>query len=109
MSDVCIIPLPNHPFWNCQCPLKLLEYLAMEKVVIATNIPAHRLIIEGKGVIYISSTEPAEIAKGIRVAYNNKEKLVKWGKYGRELVIKNFEWKKVAKDLERYLLLLDKK
>jgi glycosyltransferase involved in cell wall biosynthesis len=107
MSDVCISPLPNHPFWNFQSPLKLLEYLAMEKVVIATDIPAHRLIIDGKGVIYIPSTEPAEIANGIMIAYNNIKNLAKWGKHGRDLVIKNFEWKKVAEDLERYLLSLD--
>ena len=79
----------------------------MEKVVIATDIPAHRLVSEGKSVIYISSAEPNEIAKGIMITYDNMQKLVKWGKHGRELVIKNFDWTKVAKDLEHYLLSLD--
>lgn len=33
MSDVCIVPLPDHPYWRFQSPLKLLEYLAMEKLL----------------------------------------------------------------------------
>jgi glycosyltransferase involved in cell wall biosynthesis len=108
MSDVCIIPLPNHPFWRFQCPLKLLEYLAMEKVVIATDIPAHRLVIgEEKCAIYISSIDPVEIEKSIVSAYNNRRKLEEWGKSGREIITEKYEWEKVARDLESYLLSLD--
>lgn len=105
MSDLCIVPLPNHPYWRFQCPLKLLEYLAMEKVVIATDIPAHRSVIdEEKCGIYISSTEPYEIAKAIAYAYRNKEKLAEWGKSGRAIVEEKYTWEKVAEDLENYLL-----
>jgi glycosyltransferase involved in cell wall biosynthesis len=108
MSDVCIIPLPNHPFWRFQCPLKLLEYLAMEKVVIATDIPAHRLVTgEEKCAIYISSIEPVEMEKSIVYTYNNRRKLEEWGKSGREIITEKYEWEKVATDLESYLLSLD--
>ena len=105
MSDVCIVPLPNHPFWRFQCPLKLLEYLAMEKVVIVTDIPAHRLIIgEEKCGIYTSSVKPTEIEKSIVYAYHNKENFKEWGKTGRRLVEEKYTWEKVARDLENYLL-----
>lgn len=105
MSDVCIVPLPNHPFWRFQCPLKLLEYLAMEKVVIVTDIPAHRLIVaEEKCGIYISSVKPTEIEKSIIYTYHNRENLKEWGKTGRRLVEKKYTWEKVAVDLENYLL-----
>jgi glycosyltransferase involved in cell wall biosynthesis len=104
MSDVCIVPLPDHPYWRSQCPLKLLEYLAMEKAVIVTDIPAHRLVIgEEKCGIYISSVTPSEIAKSIVYAYHNKEKLAEWGKSGRAIVDKKYTWEKVARDLDSYL------
>ena len=109
MSDLCIVPLPNHPYWRFQCPLKLLEYLAMEKVVIATDIPAHRLVIgEEKCGIYVSSAEPQEIAKAIVYAYRNKEKLAEWGKSGRAIVEEKYTWEKVAEDLKNYLLSINK-
>jgi len=108
ICDIGIVPLPDHPYWRFQSPLKLLEYLAMEKVVILTDIPAHRAVIgEAKCGLYISSVKPMEIAKAIEYAYLNKENLEEWGKNGREIVKEKFTWKKVARDLENYLLSID--
>jgi len=110
MCDVGIIPLPDLAYWRFQCPLKLLEYLAMKKVVIATDIPAHRSIIgEEKCGIYISSAKPMEIAKSIIYAYNNKEKLGEWGKIGRTIIKQGYTWEKVARNLENYLLFIEEK
>jgi len=105
MCDVGIVPLPDHPYWRFQSPIKLLEYLAMEKVVILTDIPAHRAVI-GKATcgIYISSVNPMEIAKAIEYAYLNKDSLKERGKIGREIVKREYTWEKVAGSLENYLL-----
>jgi glycosyltransferase involved in cell wall biosynthesis len=104
MCDVGIIPLPHHPYWNSQNPIKLLEYLAMEKVVILTNIPAHTAVIdEAKCGIYITSIKANEIADAIEYAYVNRKKLKNWGKIGRKIVKKKYTWKSVANNLESYL------
>lgn len=108
MCDVSIVPLPDTIEWRFQSSLKLLEYLAMGKVVILTDIPAHRFVIgEEKCGIYISSTEPSEIAKAIGYARLNEKDLEKWGRIGREIVKKNFDWEMVAINLEKYLLSLE--
>jgi glycosyltransferase involved in cell wall biosynthesis len=108
MSDVCIVPLPDHSYWRFQSPLKLLEYLAMEKVVILTDIPAHRAVIgEAKCGIYISSVRPMEIANAIEYVYLNKDTLKERGKIGREIVKREYTWEKVAGSLENYLLSID--
>ncbi len=107
LSDVTLVPLPNLPIWKNQCPLKLLEYLAMEKVVIATDIPANRYII-GKSQcgIYTPSAEPETIAKAIQYAYENREKLKEWGARGRKIIDEKFSWNEVAGEFENYLLKL---
>jgi glycosyltransferase involved in cell wall biosynthesis len=108
MCDVGIVPLPDHPYWRFQSPLKLLEYLAMEKTVILTDIPAHRAVIgEAKCGIYISSVKPMEIANAIEYVYLNKDSLKERGKIGREIVKREYTWEKVAGDLENYLLSID--
>jgi len=105
MCDVGIVPLPNLPYWRHQCPLKLVEYLAMKKVVIVTDIPANREIVgNNKSGIYISSTNPVEVAKSIVYAYENREKLKKWGASGRKIVTKKYNWENAAEHLENYLL-----
>jgi len=107
MCDVGIVPLPNLPIWLYQCPLNLLEYLAMKKVVIATDIPANREVLgESKCGIYASSTDPKEIADAIVCAYNNRKTLRKWGAYGRMVIEKRYSWEKLAENLENYLLKL---
>jgi glycosyltransferase involved in cell wall biosynthesis len=104
MCDVAILPLPNNLFWRYQSPLKLLEYLAMKKVVILTKIPAHTSIVgESKSGLYVSSIEPAELASAIEYAYANKSNLASWGKMGR-VIAKEYQWEKVAEDLEDFLL-----
>ena len=108
MCDIGIVPLPNSHYWRYQCPLKLLEYLAMAKPVILTDIPAHRSVVgKEKCGVYISSTNPVEISKAILYAYGNKEKLEEWGASGREIVCREYDWGKKAKDLEDYLRLID--
>jgi len=110
MCDICIVPLPDNPFWRFQSPLKLLEYLAMEKVVILTDIPAHRAVVgKAKCGIYISAAKPMEIAKAIEYCYFNKENLEEWGAVGRRIVTEEYTWKKVAGDLENYLISIDDK
>lgn len=104
LCNVAIVPLQDIWIWRNQSPLKLLEYLSMEKVVIATDIPANRYVIgESKCGVYISSADPSEITKGIFYAYENREKLQKWGKSGRELVMEKYSWEKVAAGLNEYL------
>ena len=104
MADVGIVPLPDISDWRNQSPLKLIEYLAMGKTVIATDIPANReLIGEEKCGIYISAANPEAIAEAIVYAYNNRERLEEWGASGRAIVKKEYDWKTVAQDFEKHL------
>jgi glycosyltransferase involved in cell wall biosynthesis len=110
MSNICIVPLPDNPFWRSQSPLKLLEYLAMEKTIILTNIPAHKFVVgDCKCGIYISSVTPIEIAKAVIHALNNRDKLAEWGKLGRKIIRDGYTWAKVAEDLSTYLLSIEGK
>lgn len=107
-SDVCIIPLPDYPYWRSQSPLKLLEYLSMEKVVIATDLPAHKEVLANeKCAIYISSVDPDVIAESIEYALLNKDKLANWGLSGRKIVLNRYTWGNVASDLEQYLITIE--
>lgn len=105
MSDVAIVPLPDNLYWKFQSPLKLLEYLAMEKAVILTRIPAHYAIVQDeKCGFYVSSVDPQEIAQVIEFVYLNKESLYDQGRIGRRLIENRFSWEKVVGDLDRLII-----
>jgi glycosyltransferase involved in cell wall biosynthesis len=104
MCDVGIIPLPDLPQWRNQCPLKLLEYLAMKKPVIVTDIPGNRAVIGASECgIYTSTTQPSELARAMVFAYENRQDLNRRGELAREIVEDNYTWKRVAERLESYL------
>ena len=105
MSDLGIVPLPNIPTWRNQQPMKLLEYIAMKKTVVISDCPANRSIIgNNKNGIYVHHVDPSELAKAIKYAYDNRDKLEQWGEIGRDIVMRKYVWKKVNEDLVNYLL-----
>lgn len=110
MSDLGLVPLPNIPIWRHQQPLKLLEYLAVGKVVIVADSPAHRFIVgDNKNGIYFSAVSPNSISRAIKYAYENKDKLDKWGKIGRKIIEERYTWESVGKELLEYLLKIEPK
>jgi len=101
-SDVGIIPLSSDKdYWRVSVPLKTLEYMAMGKAIIATDIPFHQRVFEkGKCGTLIKSKTSKSISKAITELYQNKNKLKEMGKTGREIVKKNYTWDCIATDLE---------
>ena len=64
--DAGAIPLPDQEQWRYQAPTKLLEYLAMQKAVIATEIPAHRWLMRGyEQAFYCGKGHQSEIKAAI--------------------------------------------
>jgi glycosyltransferase involved in cell wall biosynthesis len=105
MCDVGLQPFPDRPEWRSQCSLALLEYLAMEKPVIATSLPLNLYVMGNcKCGIYVSSTDPADIAKGILFAHSHKRELERWGSFGKAIIDQKFSWEKVAESFDQYLI-----
>ena len=63
-ADLGLDPLPDHPWWRYQDPLKVYEYLAMGRPVLATDLPCHRNISEA--VILVPDHRPSTLAEAIR-------------------------------------------
>jgi len=104
MSNIGILPLPDLPDWRYQCPLKLLEYLSMQKAVILTDIESHREIVnKNKCAIFIKTINEEEIAKAITYAYEHKMYFDKVSIDGRKIIKEKYSWEKIAKDFDDYV------
>jgi glycosyltransferase involved in cell wall biosynthesis len=104
-SDIGIIPLPTeNKWWYSSAPLKTLEYLAMEKPIIVTNIPFHQRIFEkGHCGVLLEENSPEAIAEAITHLYQNKDKSILMGKKGRDIVEKYYTWDYKAMEVEEFL------
>lgn len=110
MADIGVDVHPNHPWWNNQSSLKIMEYLSMEKPIVLTCIPANTNVVGNAPCgFYIKSTNPNDIKKGILIAYDQRNKLKSLGKIGRKIIIKEYTWRKLAKNLYNFLEKIDER
>jgi len=100
-ADACIVPLPYHPWWLYQFPLKVVECLAVGKPVIATDIPCHKQI-KG-GILLIQGDSPQAIADTIKKFISLPEAELERLRKEALVTAKNYSWEKHANITEKFL------
>lgn len=103
-ADCCICPLPPRPEWQVSSPLKLFEYMAMAKPIIATRIAAHWDVLQSQEfVVWSDNHDALNFANAIEFAYLNRHKLAAAAKNGPLLVSKHYDWSSIGQHFGRYL------
>ncbi|MBM4451910.1 MAG: glycosyltransferase family 4 protein [Chloroflexi bacterium] len=100
-SDICLLPAyPQEKVMQDIVPIKLYEYLAMEKPVIATRLPGiMQEFGEDNGVVYINEPEDT-IVKAKSLA--ESDKMGEFGIKARKFVEK-YSWNKLTAEFEEIL------
>ena len=104
IADVGVIPLPDLIWWRVSSPLKLMEYMAMEKIVIVSDIEAHRYVLQSAPcAFYFEPNNPEHMASRLLEVFSlTQAKRVSLGKIARQLV-DEFTWEKQAHRLDAYI------
>jgi glycosyltransferase involved in cell wall biosynthesis len=104
IADLCVVPLPDLECWRVSSPLKLMEYLAMGKPVVLTDIPAHKEIIKNpEDALFIPDIEPETLHQAIEKAYGMREQLGNLGIAGLRNAKENCSWDIQADSLVKFL------
>ncbi len=107
-SDICILPAyRDEVIMQDIVPIKIYEYMAMKKPVIATRLPG--LVAEfgdENGVVYIN--KPKEVLTVVTSTFKNKRDIINVGSKGYNFV-KNNDWRTLTLKFEGILedLILD--
>lgn len=107
-SDICILPAyKDEIIMQDIVPIKLYEYMAMKKPVIATKLPG--LVAEfgdKNGIIYVN--QPEEVLEIVNDRLKNKRDIINIGSAGYNFV-KDNDWRKLTLQFEGILedLILD--
>jgi glycosyltransferase involved in cell wall biosynthesis len=80
--------------------IKILESMSMGKAVVATQIGAEGLEVI-PGVHCLIADSPADFSQSVVELLENPERAADLGRNGRELVLRQYDWSRVAKVLER--------
>ncbi len=100
--DVCVAPFTR--LRNEQIgisPLKLFEYMACERPVVATELPGISGVIRNAdaGLLY-AAENPKDLAAQLLALYANSDLARKFGRNGRNYVAENHSWDRVAEQIE---------
>ena len=100
-SDICLLPAyPNEKIIQNAVPIKMYEYMAMKKTVIATRLPGvMKEFGENNGVVYVDKPEDV-IAKAIELVQNGSA--MELGLKAREFVERH-SWNSITDEFEEIL------
>ena len=103
--DVCLAPFKRERNEKIGLsPLKLYEYLACARPVIASRVQGVSEVIEKGNCGYLFEPDDMEdLASKIIKSYNERDRLSRLGNNGRILVEKRFSWERIARRVENLL------
>jgi glycosyltransferase involved in cell wall biosynthesis len=97
-SDVCVAPFIRKRNMKIGLsPLKIFEYLACEKPIVASNIPNLEFIEQQNVGILVRPEDPEELAQSIIKLVKDKKLREEMGKNGRVYVVKNHNWETIGR------------
>ena len=104
MADIGAVPLPDRMEWRVSSPIKLMEYLALGKPVILSDIEAHRDVVGERPLAFFHTPgDVGNLAEAIRKAHAHRRHLLEWGEEGRNNVAAQYTWTVQAEKLEAFL------
>lgn len=103
-SVVCVSPFYPTFILNSTSPTKLIEYMALGKPVVANDHPEQsRIIKQSKGGICVPYNED-EFARALISILKDPKKAHHMGALGKQYVLKNRTYRKIAEKVEQSLL-----
>ena len=100
-SDVCLLPAyPDEKIMQDIVPIKMYEYMAMKKPVIATRLPGvMKEFGEDNGVVYVDKPEDA-VTKAMELIQSGK--IQELGQKARSFV-ERYSWESITDQFEKIL------
>ncbi len=90
-ADICVDPDPSNSF-NDRCTMvKMMEYMALRKPIVAFDLPEHR-VTAGEAALYACPNDELDFARQIATLIDDPARRQKMGEIGRERVEKQLAW-----------------
>ena len=99
LFDIAIFPFTN-PYCS---PLKLFEYLAMEKTVLGPDTPAVKEVFSEGTHLMLVKEDGSDFLDKIKFLIESPEVRQSLAKQGREHVVANYTWEKNASNVVRHI------
>jgi glycosyltransferase involved in cell wall biosynthesis len=97
-ADICIDPDPYDPFNDRSTMIKMMDYMAVAKPIVAFDLTEHRASAED-AAIYARHNDEQDFAKNIAILIDNPRLREKMGACGRQRMEEQLAWHHQEKNL----------
>src|SRR5881396_3290424 len=97
-ADICVDPDPSSPLNDVSTWIKVMEYMAYAKPIVAFDLKETRFSARD-AAIYVEPNNETEFAEAIAQLMDQPELQKKMGAYGRRRVEDELQWAKVGNNL----------
>lgn len=97
-ADICIDPDPYDPFNDRSTMIKMMDYMAVAKPIVAFDLTEHRASAED-AALYSRHNDIQDFANNIAILIDNPELREKMGAYGRQRMEEQMAWHHQEKNL----------
>lgn len=103
-ASLCVVPFENSIGNSTSSPLKVMEYVSRDKIILSTNLPEFLDDFKNyKGLYFMSNNEPESIAKAVSYCINHFQELKPDKDEGKKIIRDNFTWAIQAKKIDIFL------
>jgi glycosyltransferase involved in cell wall biosynthesis len=97
-ADICLDPDPSSPLNDVSTWIKVMEYMAYGKPIVAFDLKETRFSA-GDAAIYVKPNKEAEFAETVARLMGQPALRKEMGAYGRRRVEEELQWNKVGRNL----------
>ena len=98
LADICLEPAPQNALNQNSTFIKIMEYMASHRPIVAFDLPESRYSAEG-AALFVQPNNIEDFAHAIRRLLNNGELRFLLGKRGGRKILKNLNWRYAACNL----------
>jgi len=91
-ADICVDPDPSNPFNDRSTMIKVMEYMALGKPVVAFDLPEHRRSAQ-QAALYARANDERDFARCLTELMDDPARRAAMGQFGRARVEEALAWR----------------
>jgi glycosyltransferase involved in cell wall biosynthesis len=102
-SEICVAPLTTGREKSGSSAIKIYEYLACGKPVIASHVADLDFLGKHECGILVQKDDASALAEAVLMLARDMDRATEMGEKGRKIVVENYSWVNTAKRIDRML------
>ena len=97
-ADICVDPDPSNPFNDRSTMIKMMQYMAQAKPIVAFDLPEHRVTAQD-AALYVRPNDELGFARALAELMDDPARRKAMGAFGRERITSQLAWHYSAQHL----------